>query len=84
MKRLAFIEMKVCTTDAFRMVSAEWKGDIDAPLLVDIDLLNDKEFLFIPFKLQRIKNLNSNTAMFIRVDWRARILRLIHKFWWGK
>ena len=56
-----------------------WIGPIDGKIEVGIELLEDEVFKQIPFKLMRMKNLDSRTAIFIRIDWKARIMRFFRK-----
>lgn len=83
-ERIAYIELHKVYGNLVKSVGVTWKGSIDAPILVDKEILNDNDFIMTPFLLKRIQDYNEHTAMFIRVDWRARIVRFIHRIWWAK
>ena len=56
-----------------------WIGPIDGKILVNEEILESEIFRQIPYRLMRMKNLDRNTAVFIRYDWKARIVRFFRK-----
>lgn len=83
-KRNAFpnISWIECKTTVNRSGEKEvrytWWGPIDGECSMAVEFL-DNEFLAMPFKLERIKDFDARTAVFIRVDWRARIVRFFRR-----
>lgn len=66
-------------TSGEKQVKYIWEGPIDGEIHVADVFLDDELFLSVPFKLKRLKNFDYRTAVFIRVDWRARIVRLLRR-----
>lgn len=56
-----------------------WEGPIDGEIYVAIEFIGDPIFEQIPFKLKRMRDYDSRTAVFIRWDWQARIARLFRR-----
>lgn len=59
-------------------VKYAWEGPIDGEYRMAVEFI-DSEFHALPFNLKRIKDFDARTAVFIRVDWRARVVRFFKK-----
>lgn len=55
----------------------KWLGAIDKPVIVAKEEMYSSSFKNIPFKLERIDDYSEFTALFIRVDILAKIVRSI-------
>jgi hypothetical protein len=60
----------------------QWIGPIDGYLFVPFESLDSDAFHEMPFKLMRMKNLPyGRIAVFVRIDWQARIMRFFRSLW---